>query len=495
MNNRLILAMTTVIAIAAAVFGTLSWISGSFFSSVTLMSMIGAFGLSLLFHLRKHWVALLLVGNLWNIRSGLPLLDTLTYGVILQLVIVCLAWAERIILKKQTIWVLNVGDRAMLLFGVILLIQLIVEHPGSARLGGPGGLGQMIYYVIAGWIYIGGLALAQDEWTEKSAVRWYICASLVFECMGIITRGLEGNYNAFFNVFWIVGFPLFAGMVAWIMQRWKTGKTTIFSVLAIVLFILGISFYAQFRTCPYIALIMIFGIALIYRLRFRFWVIMTALMVGGMLLLQVLPVYSIPQTMRRTLSTFRPFDRASMRQDDAYLGEFGWDSEFRIDLWNRAKLEISAHPWRGAGWGFSFEDIFAAVARGGQEGIKSSNALAGGYHNGMFTLAAKSGLPVALLWGFAYVYLLLRFLCRIPKERDSKILAAVLIGTLAGETVVFLTNGGGPECVHMAIFLAIMSALSKRWDATQKAAVEVVAPAPAPAGMPIARPRYTYVLR
>jgi hypothetical protein len=494
MNNRLILAMTTVIAIVAAVFGTLSWISGSLYSNVALMSLIGVFGLSILFYLRKHWVALLLVGNLWNIRSGLPLLDIFTYGLILQLVIVCLAWAERIILKKKSIWVTNIGDRAMLLFGVILLIQLIIEHPGSARLGGPGGLGQMIYYVIAGWIYIGGLALAQDEWTEKSAVRWYICASLVFECMGIITRGLEGTYNAFFNVFWIVGFPFFACMVAWIMQRWKTGKTTIFSVLAIVLFILGISFYAQFRTCPYIALIMIFSTALIYRLRFRFWVIMTALMLGGMLLLQVVPVYSIPESMRRTLSTFRPFDRANMMNSDImYTAEFGWDSEFRIDLWNRAKLEISEHPWRGAGWGFSFEDIFAAVAKGGQEGIKSSNALAGGYHNGMFTLAAKSGLPVAFLFLFGYLYLLIRFLLHIPKDSISRLLGAVLVGTLMAETVVFLTNGGGPECVHMAMFLAIMSALSKRWDATQKAAVEAVAPAPAV--MPFERPRTAYVIR
>ena len=132
---------------------------------------------------------------------------------------------------------------------------------------------------------------------------------------------------------------------------------------------------------------------------------------------------------------------------------------------------------------------------GGQEGLKSSNALSGGYHNGLITLAAKSGLPAALCFLFAYVYLVLRFLRRIPENMDSRLLAAVLTGTLAGETVVFLTNGGGQQSVHLAVILGVMSVCVHRWQQRQNAPAVAPVPVAEPVRLALARTRSRFPVR
>ncbi len=468
MNNRFILALTTVVAIAAAVLGALQLSgAGSAFTLVALLSLGTLFGLSLLFTCRKYWVGILLLGNLWSASLSFPLLDNFTCGVVLQSVLVCLAWAEIIILKRKLNFRICAGERAMLLFGCIMLLQLIIEHPGSARLGGAGGLGQMIYYVIAGWMYWGTVMLARYDWDEVVATRWFLWASIWFSSNMVGTRLLYGVDRIFLSIFWSAGFPMFAYLLGKTMQRWMLRKTTVFAVLGATLVVLSASFYAAYRACPYIAIFMIFFVGVIFRIRYRYWFMIMTILLGAFLVAIALPENKIPESMRRTLSTLRAINPENMLNRDP--GEYGWEFSFRADLWARAKEDMRSHPLLGSGWVFSFDEIVAAVAQGGVEGIKASNALSGGYHNGLITLAAKSGLPAALAFLFAYIHILIRFLRRIPANMDSRLLAAVLTGTLTGETVVFLTNGGGQQSVHLAVLLAIMSACVHRWAASEKA--------------------------
>lgn len=494
MNNRFILGLVTAAAIAAAVLSALQLTgAGSFTTMLALLTMGLLFSLSLLFKIRRYWVGMLLLGNLWSTNLNLPLFDNFTNGVVLQLVMIALAWAEKIILKQRSDYELNPGERAMLLFSCIMTLQLLIEHPGSARLGGAGGLGQMIYYVIAGWMYWGALTLARYDWGEVVATRWFLGASAWFCLSGVGLRILYGDDRPFFSLFWSAGFPLFSYLLGKAMQRWMSGRSTIFMVLAAALFILAASFYSAYRACPYIAIFMIFFVAIIFRLRYRFWFAIVTVMLGAFLVANTLPERAIPESFRRTLSTFRGIDPNNMLNRDP--GEYGWDFEFRADLWNRAKQEIIHHPLTGGGWVFSFDEIIAAVAQNGVEGLKSSNALSGGYHNGLITLAAKSGLPAALSFLFAYLYLLFRFLRRIPENMDSRLLAAVLTGTLAGETVVFLTNGGGQQSVHIAVLLAVMSACVHRWKTKQTAPVVAPAPVSEPVRLALARTRGRLAVR
>ena len=496
MNNRFVLALITVVVIATAVFGSLHLLGGGAFSSTVAYLSLGALmALSIVFKLRKYWVGLLLLGNLWVNSVDMPLLDNFTCGVILQAGLIALAWAERIISKQRMDLRITLGDRAMLVVAFIMLAQLIVEHPGSARLGGAGGLGQMIYYVFAGWYFWGAFTLARDNWDEQVAMRWLFWASVVFSVATIGRRILTGVERPFFGLFWTVGFPMFAWLLAKVMQRWIARRGTIVAVMAAILVVLAASIYSPYRACPFIALLMIVSVAIIFRLRLGFWCLIVTMLAGALLIARSLPESTIPESARRTLSTLRPIDTAQMMNREP--GEYGWEFSFRADLWNRAKADIRMHPFVGAGWVFSFDEIIAAVAHGGAEGIKSSNALSGGYHNGLLAMAAKSGLPVALAFSFGYLFLLLRFLRRIPKDATSRMLSAVLVGTLMGETVVFLTNGGGQQSVRLAVFLAVMSACTQRWAARQAAAAEAESPAPAPAMAitPFARPRNAYVVR
>ena len=464
MNNRFILALTTVLAIATAVFGALRLTGGSsILNTISLISIVIILSLSVLFRIRRDWLAVLLIGSMWGSMVNLPLLDIFSYGFITQMTILALTMAERIILKRRAVWHPNLGEKAMLLFGALLTLQMIIEHPGSARLGGAGGLGQMIYYVSAGWVFFGARILTQNEWDEGRTVRWLAFGSFAFTLYIALSRVVFGSsLSPFFTLFWSAGFPMFAFILGWTIQRWMDRKATIFAVVLAILFVLAASLYSQFRACPYIAIIMIFLIAVVMRARTRFWFIMVGVFVGVLLLASMAPQQLIPEKMRRSLSTWRVIDRGYMTTDVA--GEFGWEFEFRATLWNMAKQDIQKHPLFGSGWVFSFDEIISAVGQGGLEGVISSNALSGGFHNGMLTLAAKSGLPVALTFIFAYIYILMRFLRCIGRAVNSRLLGSVLVGTLVGETVVFLTNGGGQESVHMAVLLAVMSACSQRWD-------------------------------
>ena len=474
MNNRFILALTTVLAIAAAVLGALRLTGGgSVFSTVSLLVIVIVFSLSFLFRIRKDWLAILLIASMWGSMVNLPLLDIFTYGFILQLTILALVMAERIVLRKQASWQRNWGEKAILLFAILLAIELIVEHPGSARLGGGGGLGQMIYYVCAGWIFLLTSLLAREGLDEGRLAHLFGFGSFAFTAYIVTTRIVFGSQLApFYTLFWSAGFPMFAFILGWTMQRWMSRKGTLLAVVFALLFVLGAALYSQFRACPYIAIMMIFLIALVNRVRTRFWLLMAGVLLGLVLMASFLPEQMIPDRMRRSLSTWRAIDPSKMQVGG--MGEFGWEFEFRATLWNMAKRDIFSHPFAGSGWNFSFDEIISAVGQGGIEGVITSNALAGGYHNGLLTLAAKAGLPVASSFLFAFIYLLSRFVRHVRRDANSRLLASVLVGTLVGEMVIFMSNGGGQESVHIAILLGVMESCSARWSAQHQPTVAAI---------------------
>jgi len=467
MNNRFVLGLISLVAIVLAVLAVIQVLGGrSFYNTIAFVVLAVVLSLSLLLHMRRHWMGLLLIGCLVDITLPIPLLDVFSGGIVLQLAIVFLSWAEYIIMKQRLTYKLSPGDRGLLVFGAIMLLQLIFEHPGSARLGGSGGLAQMIYYVFASWVFFGTLFVASGERDWPGATRWFVLGSLGYIVYVLVVRTLQGSGIPFFSLFWSFGFPLFAYLLARAMRRWMAGKTTLFPVLVTALLIMGFSFYSYFRACPYIALLMILFEAIVFKLRPKFWFAITGLLLGVLLLFSVLPESSIPERVRRTVSTMRLIDPNKMGQEMA--GEYGWQFDFRASLWHRAVQNIREHPLMGSGWVFSLDEILAAVGQGGAAAISDANALTGGYHNGLLALAAKSGLPAALSFLFAYLYIFIRFLRRMPNDGQSRLVGAVLVGALVGQTVVFLTNGGGAHSVYMIVMLGAMSALMHQWEAPQK---------------------------
>lgn len=482
MNNRFILGFVTVATIVLAVMAALHLVGGgSFSSTVALFGMIAVLVFAAMLSLHNYWVALMLLGNIWVTALPIPLLDILQAGLILQLTIVALAWAERIIMKRSVHMHLFMGDRAMILYASILLFQLIVQHPGSARLGGSGGLGVMIYYAVAGWVFLGTLFVALSDWDMAKNTRLYFWVSLALVVYLIFNRLSYGNPRPLFGLYGTVGFPFFAFALTLSMRRVAERRGGALFALLIICLTLVSALYSQFRACPYIAVGMILAVAVIIRVRFSFVMVLIGMLLLAVVTINLIPDAAIPNSIRRTISTIRAVNPAA---SDEWVsgGEFGWEFEFRADLWNRALRDIKAHPLTGSGWTFSFDEIVAAVGKGGDEGIKSSNALSGGYHNGLMTLAAKSGIPAALVFTFGYFAILIRFIRNVPKERNARTLAAVLTGSLVGTTVIFLTNGGGAESVAFAVILGIMSACTQKWRAALVVPEEARRPVP---GMPL----------
>jgi len=470
MQQRHWMMFLTGFYILAAMYLARELLTGSGFGSMMkVMLILTPVLLSVLIKLRPYWPALLFASTLSKEAFSVPLLDIFTYGFFVAIAICTFFLMELAILKRQTVARSALLKSFVLLF-LVLVLRLIIEHPGSARLGTSGGLGQAIYYTLAPLLgYISAQIFAAGDWDIRKnlrAILFIAIAVLGYATALNMMQGMPFSSWACFNY----NFPYWAligALLAWsnVRTRLHGGHVQVMLVTALVIVL---SLLSRFRMVTLMSVIAMLVLAIAYRRSAKHLLYPFLLAGVALLILNVMPLHKLPFSMYRAASLVIHIDPTQLPPEQAqYAGEFGWQSTFRERLYQVAMVRMTAHPLWGEGWTFSFEDIVVAVTSmlGPNDPGAGGLIFSGNYHNLLLTFAIKLGLPVALWVTLCLLLPVVFFLRKFRRPADSPA-EQIFKGMLLFFTLIYLgfslTNGAGQETVVLFTLGGMMLGLILR---------------------------------
>lgn len=473
------------------------------FSIVRIMRMLLLLApilMILFFSVRAVWPALVLTTMASFVDVPLPLLDRLSISFVMVAGVTVFVIA-RIAIDKNTRGIFgNTQGWMMFVAALIVMMRLIYDRPGSARIGGRGGLGEAVYYVLGVIGFFSMTYLARGNWDIKKNARWMFYMGIIVAVFYFIPRihSEYGYARLFRRPIWL----LLAIILAYTLNRFRNvsfldfRKWTPYVLMGGILLLCAVQ---PHRRSVLMGLAMILSIAFVYR---RFKRTAFFVLVGGGLALMLLIIFfpqGIPWSMKRALSVIVPIteDQALfLHRERGYSFEVGWASEFRTFMYQLAFQRIRSNPLFGMGFSYSVEEIlheFNSVSgKFGSRGIYAL-ALAGGYHNSILSLAVFCGLPAAIMFCLSSVITTIRFLkvmLRRTQDRpEMRFMGAVFLGFLSPGIIIMLVNGMAYEFFMVGCVLGLMNGLTMRIESEARVKAAVAAP---PARMRTAWARSSY---
>jgi hypothetical protein len=471
MNNRFLIAFFGIVYVGVWVLSMSILARGiGPFEVMRVAALQFPFLFAVVVAARRYWLPFVLVFWTINITVTLMLLDSFSLGFILVMAVGVVYVLERLVRHEGLFRIDGFLSGILLVAGMIIIARLIVDRPGSARLGAGGGLRHAVSYSAAVPMFFLTYQLSREAFDTRRVLRNVFVILVLMVIWHIMRRVAWGDRSPLYFG-WYEGSVWFLGplVLAWLLQCAKDGRMALPVAWIFSLFIVVLSVLSPFRSRIYFALASIATVFWCYGYRRRL-VIATVILCGlAIPALTVLPRSVVPVVARRALSTLLPFDggdvRALHERGIDASGEVGWASEFRRAISEMAIRSIRSKPLLGQGWSFSTEELVWATAFQNQQASASALITAGDYHNSLLTVAVKCGLPAAVLLGIALFGLLWHNGMRLYEGSDPyfHILHTGLFGAVVAIFGQMLMNGGGQDLQAICALLGFFEGTKERY--------------------------------
>jgi hypothetical protein len=490
MERKIGLAAVALIFLGAVLWVTIGLLSEgfSFISNVKLLLVLVPLAAAVLINYTRYWFSIL-IGSLCILNTiNYLILDRLSMAMIAMAVIGMLLLVD-LVLKREPLNFFKGGwDTGLfLVYGGWVIIRFLYDRPGSARMGGEGGLGEALPFLFSVIGYgISSRLVRRDGFSvdmELKLLKRWAFAGLILYLPKLISIYLEiGQFDLFSRFpMWILS----AYALTWAFDKRLSGKRSFFkNEYIIIMLVLLAGVASKNRLSLVMAGAIVMGTAFLYRRFKKAFVFLLMLGVIAVPLL-ILNFDLIPFHIARTLTLLIPRDLAQDLNAQYRLGEVGWESQWRTDLAKLAWMRIQASPIWGNGLTFTFHDILQAVSmahmRAGQQGAYQVFALSGAYHNGILTMAVFLGIPATLCFIAAALSIYIKFSLRVLRCTDPAVkrFGAILAGAFLCYTGKMLTNGSAPDIFALCLMLGVMSACLLKRDAFWNPPVLIKEPLPA----------------
>ena len=496
LNNSIKLLLLTIALIGVIIYGVLDILAsgGGFFSSIKVLLLMVPLALIIFSKLQPYWVAMAICSLGVDNSLPIPLVDRLSAWSLISLAIFAVTLMN-LAIRKQPAHKLfsDPASKMVLILALAITARVAIDRPGSARMGGTGGLGEAFSYLLIGFAYWALARNTVQAFNLQRALRLIVLVSSALFCISFfrsISGFIRGSGGVLFTVpLWVASCSVLALMFNARAEKRRVWWAHPIWMYLVIFFVLVCSFVSAERAYPVMAMGLVLCIAACYR-RARSVSLRSAMILVPLLsIILMFAPHKLPQTSFRAISLFAPTISKNLAQKyvtDVAMGEFGWENNFRATMAKHAWNSISQHPLVGKGFAFSFDDIFGAVmtVSGSGGGLEASLAVSGGYHNGFLSLAYFCGLPVACLGLLALVLIAIKFFARLrrmPPGPDKTFGVAVLAMEVPF-ILHLLSQGSGPVWLQMFILSGIATGLmykfSQKENLTQSEVNQSVTPHP-----------------
>jgi hypothetical protein len=445
--------------IGISMFAAVKLLSGGWTDLIWFMVCLIPFVLALFLGLRNWWPLLAVIIPLIPIpQIGATLLDKFTPAMVFNLAMIAF-FAGHICIRHQGVSFNTQYARPMLVVAVVITARLIMDPPGSGRVGGTGGLGQALNYLVAGWCFFSvWWATGSSLLPEAKLVRWILLFSLLMFGWFLV-KSPDILQELYHRRSWIF-YPFLLGWVAHrsgcLKNRWG-----LFYLLSLV--VMGCGVINPHRKSLVMAGLVCMTAAWIFGRAKKQLIVLGISGVLGLTLL--IATGHVPDVMKRSLSTILP----SLTIEDNQRGSMGWEDDFRSRNFELAAQDILRHPVIGRGFSFSTAEVVAMLNRAERSGISGSSDIAnavGNQHYGFISLMTCIGAIFPWFYAAGGLGIFIWFIrtARALPDGYPKVLAAGLSGYFINNLFQWLFNGSGEQMLVVSIALGIMMGLLARWN-------------------------------
>lgn len=468
MNKKIENILLAAAFVAIVLYLVVQMLGGiNFLSALKIGMALSPFLLALFAAYNSAWLGLAIGLLPLTYTIPLPLVSRFPGGLLFGLLLFGFIVAQSAIHKNRSNSVSDTSYTFMIWAGLLVFVRILVDRPGSARLGDTGGIGEAVMSLSAFAAYWAVVRLTLEDENPMKTLRTVFvlaCILTVYHIFLIAPRGSEALFLLFHRSAWLLSALVFA----WVLSVREKGRMTAAYPLLYVGSmgaILSASVLSAHRSRPLFAVALILAIAFAYRKARVTLVVLLTMSILGIGSMFVFFPSGVPGRIKRSLSTVVAITQSDFKtyaHQYAISDEVGWQSEFRSVMWNLAAKRIKQHPVLGNGFTFYLDDIidelYSMTLMGRFQGL-GALAMAGGYHNSVLALAVYCGIPVAFLFSFALlstIYRFFRFL-RTSADPDQRLFGASLMGFLMASSGQMLMNGGPFDMYVVSVLTAVMT--------------------------------------
>ena len=358
-------------------------------------------------------------------------------------------------------------DMPLLLISGMIIGWNIADRPGMASMGAEtGGAWEAVLAVAGIAAYWGARALRDQthNWRRISVVLFWACVlSLLWVTLENIVKHVPVS-DAVSNLFWPTGWWFYGLLLGYTIKVLRSRRSMVRDVpmLLTIGFIMFNAIMSGFRSRILFAPMMIAAALWAGGLRRRMAIALLIFIAACLLLANSGMFEKVPARARRVLSVVRVDTQTRLSISMYGHGEMGWKSQWRAELWKRGWQAVREKPFAGRGYAFDSSGLLADLASATTfyEATMRGVATAGQFHNLPLNLMFFCGIPVAVLFCFAWIVGLVH-LVRLATESGGwkgAFLVAMLV-YIVPETGQALMNGSGEDFIAICTWLGIIQAI------------------------------------
>jgi hypothetical protein len=445
--------------IAISMFAGIKLLRGGWMDMLWFMACLVPFVLALVLGLRKWWPVLaILIPQISLPTAGQVLLDKITPSVAFNLLIIAFFFGH-VCITRSGVSPRVRFIRPLLIVAVFLTLRVVVDPPGSGRVGGTGGMQNALYYLIAVWVSFPLIwVVSEGQVSDRKLFKLFLYSSILLFIIQIARDPSNVLYELYHRRSWLMWPFILAAIANQAVTR--PDRKILFHVLSLA--IMGFALVNPHRKSIFMAAIFLMSMAWIYRFEKRQIVILGT--AGAVGLAVLISMGRVPKVMQRSLSTILP----SMTVGQQTRGHMGWQDDFRFGIFQYAMQDIARSPVIGKGFKWSTADAVRSLRRKRIGGMDATSKLAvqvGNTHFGFIDLMMRVG--VVIPWFYAYALIgtltILIWTARSMPPGYSKGLAAAMAGFGINSLFQWLLNGVSAQMIYMSVIMGICIGLLIKW--------------------------------
>lgn len=444
MDKRFGLIFGAISAFVMLFYASFSIIKGGTLDLAKAVVLIMPFVFIIFINLRKSWHVLIPLFLTMNDLS-VPIygLKKLTPILVLLFMATGILILERAVKHSRHVLDLSWADRYVAIVAIIFTIRFAYDRPGFVALGmAQGGFFRALTITSAAWLYFTvKILVSQAVFTRKQLVR--VLSAVAVICAITVYNGSKTGVfiGRFFGgtQFWM----LCALMLSLLATATSVQKRQLLFYMTSFGFLL-MGAFSQFRSRVFFFAAQIFSVAFFTkRLRKTILIIGLGGIVGlvGMIAL----TGKVPGSMARFASLFMQVEQVTITSEGG-SGAYGWEDSGRGELYAAAWRKIKQAPFVGSGFELNVSEAIGILSVGNRVGIEML-ILSDSYHNSIVLVAAKCGLPAAILVSISFIIVIIRFvkwLCFV-QNLEVKSWGMMIAAFWFANTFMMLMNGGPNE--------------------------------------------------
>lgn len=451
--------------VALSAFAAVKLLSGGFVDLIWFLVCLVPFVLALFLGLKDWWPLLAII------IPGLPLptatavlLDKFTPSMVFNLALIAF-FIGYICIRHKGVSLRTRFARPMLVVALAITARILMDPPGSGRVGGTGGLGNAVDYFLAGWCFFSlWWATVESSVSDRKLVKIILAVSIILFVWKGVTSDAGFVYELFHRRAWLM-WPFVLGWLAY-WQGLQRGRWLLFYILSLC--IMGFGLLSPHRKTIVMAGLTCMAVAWVFRVEKKQIVILG---ISGLIGICVLfAMGRVPDMIKRPLSTILPQLAIETRAEAGYMGLY---DEFRARNFELALKDVMHSPVIGRGFAWSTSDVVAIMARREREALESASeslSAVGMHHYGFISLMVAIGMIVPWFYAFSLCGIVW-FFAKAGRNMPSgwsKVLVAGLTGYFINNLFQWLFNGSGSQMQTVTIALGIMVGLMQRWKIKAK---------------------------